>query len=82
MVALRTYLEGRVGQHLHFAKVLRPETLLKRLQTRRLQAITGAVLVGETIMRSHRHRGYRSARGGHAVPFCSGAEKVRALHAM
>ena len=37
--------------------MLRPESLPKRLQTRRLQAITGQVLLWETIMRWYRHRG-------------------------
>ena len=36
--------------------MLRPETLPKRLQTRRLQAITGQVPVRETIMRWYRHK--------------------------
>ena len=57
MVTLSRYLEGRVGQQVHFPKVLRPETLPKRLQTRRLQAITGQVSVREMIMRWYRHRG-------------------------
>ena len=57
VVALSRYLKRRVGQQVNFHKVLRPETLPKRLQTRRLQAITGQVPVRETIMRWYRHRG-------------------------
>ena len=45
VVVLSEYLEGKVGQRVHFPSVLRPETLPKRLQTRRLQAITGQVPV-------------------------------------
>ena len=51
------YLEGKVGQRVHYPNVLRPESLPKRLQTRRLQAITGQVPVRETIMRWYRHEG-------------------------
>ena len=54
---LSEYLEGKVGQQVHFPNVLRPETLRKRLQNRRLQAITGQVPVRETIMRWCRHKG-------------------------
>ena len=57
VVALSRYLQGKVGQQVHFSNVHRPETLPKRLQTRRLQAITGQVPVRETIMRRYRHRG-------------------------
>ena len=57
MVELNEYLEGKVGQRSHYLNVLRPETLPKRLQTRRLPAITGQVRVRETIMRWHRHKG-------------------------
>ena len=57
VVELSRYFEGNVGQQLHFPNVLRPETLPKRLQTRRLQAVTGQVPVRETIMRWYRHRG-------------------------
>ena len=57
VVALSRYLEGKVGQQVHFFNVLRPETLPKRLQTRRLQAITDQVPVRGTIMRWYRHRG-------------------------
>ena len=57
VVELSEYLEGKVGQWVHFPNVLRPETLPKRLQTRRLQAITGQVPVRETIMRWYRHKG-------------------------
>ena len=46
-----------MGQQVHFPNVLRPETLPKRLQTRRLQAVTGQVPVRETIMAWYRHRG-------------------------
>ena len=56
VVELSEYLEGKVGQQVHFFNVLRPETLPKRLQTRRLQAVTGHVPVRETIMRWYRHR--------------------------
>ena len=45
VVELSEYLEGKVGQRVHFPNVLRPETLPKKLQTRRLQAITGQVPV-------------------------------------
>ena len=57
VVELNEYLEGKVGQGVHYPSVLRPETLPKRLQTRRLQAITGQVPVRETIMRWYRHKG-------------------------
>ena len=57
VVALSRYLGGRVGQQVHFSNVLRLETLSKRLQTRRLQAITGEVPVRETAMRWYRHWG-------------------------
>ena len=57
VVELNEYLEGKVGQRVHYPSVLRPETLPKRLQTRRLQAITGQVPVRETIMRWYRHKG-------------------------
>ena len=57
VVELSEYLEGKVGQRVHIPDVLRPETLPKRLQTRRLQAITGQVPVRETIMRWYRHNG-------------------------
>ena len=57
VVELNEYLEGKVGQRVHYPNVLRPETLPKRLQTRRLQAITGQVPVRETIMRWYRHKG-------------------------
>ena len=57
MVELNEYLEGKVGQRVHYPNVLRPEALPKRLQSRRLQAITGQVLVRETIMRWYRHKG-------------------------
>ena len=57
VVALSTYLEGRVRQQVHFPNVLRPETLPKRLQTRRLQAITVQVPARETSMRCYRRRG-------------------------
>ena len=57
VVELNEYLEGKVGQRVHYPSVLRPETLPKRLQTRRLQAITGQVSVRETIMRWYRHKG-------------------------
>ena len=57
VVELSEYLEGKVGQRVTFLNVLRPETLPKRLQTRRLQAITGHVPVRQTIMRWYRHKG-------------------------
>ena len=57
VVELNEYLEGKVAQRVHYSSVLRPETMPKRLQTRRLQAITGQVLVRETIMRWYRHKG-------------------------
>ena len=57
VVELNKYLEGKVGQRVHYPNVLRPESLPKRLHTRRLQAITGQVPVRETIMRWYRHRG-------------------------
>ena len=37
--------------------MLRPKTLPKTLQTRRLQAVTGQVPLRETIMRWYKHRG-------------------------
>ena len=36
VVTLRRYLEDRVGQSVHFRNYLRPETLPRMLQTRRL----------------------------------------------
>ena len=57
VVELNEYLEGKVGQRVHYPNVLRPEALPKRQQTRRLQAITGQVPVRETIMRWYRHKG-------------------------
>ena len=57
VVDLSKYFEGKVGQQVHFPNVLRPETLPKGLQTRRLQAVTGQVSVRETILRWYRHRG-------------------------
>ena len=57
VVELNEYLEGKVGQRVHYLNVLRPGTLPKRLQTRRLQAITGQVPVQETIMRWYSHKG-------------------------
>ena len=53
VVELNEYLEGKVGQRVHYPNVLRPESL----PTRRLQAITGQVPVRETIMRWYRHKG-------------------------
>ena len=50
-------LGGPLGQRVHYPNVLRLESLPKRLQTRRLQAITGQVPVRETIMRWYRHKG-------------------------
>ena len=57
VVELREYVEGKVGQRVHFPNVLRPETRPKRLQTRGLEAITGHLPVQETIMRWYRHTG-------------------------
>ena len=57
VVELKEYLEGKVGQWVHYSNVLRPESLPKRLQTRWLQAIRGRVPVRETIMRWYRHKG-------------------------
>ena len=57
VVELNEYLEGKVGQRVHYPNVLRPELLPKRLQTRGLPAITGQVPVRETIMRWYRHKG-------------------------
>ena len=57
VVELSEYLEGKVGQQVHFPNEVRPETLPKRLQTRRLRAVTGEVPVRETIMRWCRHKG-------------------------
>ena len=56
VVELNEYLEGKVGQRGHYPNVRRLETLPKRLQTSRLQAITGQVPVRETIMRWYRHK--------------------------
>ena len=57
VVELNEYLEGKVGQRDHYPSVLRPEMLPKRLQTRKLQAITGQVPVREAVMRWYRHKG-------------------------
>ena len=57
VVELNEYLEGKVGQRVHYPNVLRPEMLPKRLQTRRLQAITGQVPVRKTIIRWYKHKG-------------------------
>ena len=57
VVELNEDLEGKVGQRVHYPNVPRSELLPKRLQTRRLQAITGQVLVRETIMRWYGHKG-------------------------
>ena len=57
VVELNEYLEGKLGQRVHYPSVLRPQPLPERLQTRRLQAITGQVPVREPIMRSYRHKG-------------------------
>ena len=56
MVKLNEYLEGKVGRQVHYPNVRRPETLPKKMQTRRLQAITGQVQVRETIMRWYRQK--------------------------
>ena len=45
VVELSGYFEGKVGQQVPFPNVLRPGTRPKRLQTRRLQAVTGEVPV-------------------------------------
>ena len=42
VVELSEYLEGKVGQQVHFSNLLRPETLPERLQTRRLQGSHGS----------------------------------------
>ena len=55
VVELNEFSEGKVGQRVHYPSVLRPKKLPKRLQARRLQAITGQVPVRETIMRWYRH---------------------------
>ena len=57
VVELSEYLEGKVGQRVHFPNVPRRKKLPKRLQTRRLEAITGQVPVRETIMRWYKHKG-------------------------
>ena len=57
VVELNKHLEGKVGQRVYYPKVLSPETLPKRLQIRRLQAITGQQPGWETIMRWYRHKG-------------------------
>ena len=59
VVTLSRYLEDRVGQRVHFLNLLRPETLPKMLQARRLQALTGQAPVREPIMRWYRHRGLK-----------------------
>ena len=82
MVGLNEYLEGKVGQQVHYPNVLRPESLPKRLQTRRLQAITGQVPVRETIMRWYRHKGYGPPGGVHEMPLLPRARNIRALHAV
>ena len=63
VVALSRYWEGRVGQQVHFANVLRAEALPKRLQTKQLQAITGEVQVRGMIIRWYRHRGMDLGEG-------------------
>ena len=57
VMELKEYLEGKVGQPVHYCSVLRLETMPQRLQTRRLQAIMGQMPVRETIMRWYRHKG-------------------------
>ena len=57
VVELNEYLEGKVGHRVHYPNVLRPEMVPKRLQTRRLQAITGHVPVREKNRRWYRHKG-------------------------
>ena len=57
VVELNEYLEGKVGQPVHYPNVLKPEALPKRLRTGRLQAITGQVPVREAIVRWYRHEG-------------------------
>ena len=44
-----------MGQPVHFPKVLKPESLARRLQTSRLQAIMCQVPVRDTITRWYRH---------------------------
>ena len=51
VVELNEYLEGKLGQRVHYPNVLRPESLPKRLQT------TGQVPVRKTIMTWYRHKG-------------------------
>ena len=73
VVEVSRYLEGKLGQHVHFPNVSRAETLPKILQTGRLQAVTGQVPVRETIMRWYRHRGmdmpeeYMRCHSGHEL---------------
>ena len=57
VVPLSRYMEGRVGQQVHFPKALEPATMPERLQTRQRQAISGHIPVRETFMRWYRHRG-------------------------
>ena len=57
VVELNEYLEGKVGQRVHYPSVLRPETMPERLQTKGSRAIMGQVPVRETIMRWYRHKG-------------------------
>ena len=56
VVQLSEYLEDKVGQQVHYPNILRAERLPERLQTRRLQAVTGQVPAQERIMRWYRHR--------------------------
>ena len=56
VVELSEYLEGKMGQRVHFPNVLRPDTLPKWLQARRQQAVTGQVPVRDTFMRWYRHK--------------------------
>ena len=57
VVTLSRHLEDRVGQGIHFPNHLRPEMPPKRVQIRRLQALTGQVPVLEVIIRWYKHRG-------------------------
>ena len=82
VVELEEYLEGKVGQRVHYPNVLRPETLPKRLQTRHLQAITGQVPLRETIMRWYRHNRMDLPEEIHEMPLWPRARNVRALHAV
>ena len=82
MVELNEYLEGKVGQRVHYPNVPRPESLPKRLKTRWLQVITGQVPVREKIMRWYRHKGMDLPEEYMRCHCGQRASNIRALHAV